>query len=327
MKYGGLLFVSGLLLLTCGCGHNVYLERETTGLGALIPVGDSALGFAIGSMKTISATVRGGSSIQTTASARGGIFTMDGAESKITTFKVNQQLNEGNIVKIMQDPEVPKEVKVAIVQNMCDATKAPKFMPSVLQTDSSTIHMGAEAVQSNAVEQIQHHSTGVDKVVETIGDVTHSTVEKVSGTVDKTIDRTIDWSIASKWTVIILAICGVITLLIKKSGSFNEPDDTPSLEEVDPGYAKDQQSPDGEPEQPPEPKQPSAPPSPKKQEKIKFPSLKGKTFWQKIIAIVGALWTMISRIPPETRAKIVNAIKDIFTKWRDKRAKKEAEKK
>ena len=101
MKHGHLFIWITLFALLCGCGHNVYLEREITGLGFIVPVGDSALGLTIGSVKTVSATVRGGTSLETTSSVGGGLFSGSGAESRITTFKTNQQLNEGNLKEVL----------------------------------------------------------------------------------------------------------------------------------------------------------------------------------------------------------------------------------
>ena len=330
MKHGKLLLWNVCLVLLSGCGHNVYMEREATGLAVMIPIGDSAIGFCLGSMKTASATVRGGVSLETASSASGGIFAGQGAESKVTTFKSNTQLNEKNLMEVFKDPAVPTEVKVQLAKNLQESVKAPKFMPSVLQTDSATIHMGSEAVQSNAVAQVTPHTTGLDKVVETlpqitetivrpVTDLTDKTIDGVNQTIDNAVDRTIDWSISTKWTAVLLAALGVLTLWLKmKKSSDGGSVSVPDLEDIDPELKKEaekymdtgsSESPtSGDPSAPKDP----AEPAPKKKETpaIKVPTLKGKKWWQKILIILTSVWTLIGKIPPETRARIITTVKE-----------------
>lgn len=345
MKHGYLFILVTLFTLLCGCGHNAYLEREITGLGFIVPIGDSALGLTLGSIKTISATVRGGTSLETTSSVGGGIFSGSGAESRITTFKTNQQLNEGNLRDVLLSPEVPEVVKVVIATNMSSAVKAPKFMPAILQTDSATVHMGSESVQSNAVEQISHHPSGIDKVidtipkittpvVETVTDLTDKTIGNVNQTIDKAVDRTFDWSIATKWTMIIGSICAVLIVFIKRKFG-DESVSVPDLENIDPSIKKaaekimkDESSSEDIPKETPNKEQPDEPnKEEKKSSTVSPPSLKGKTWWQKIIIIIGSIITLIGKVPPETRQKAIQLVKDWITKKRQAKADKQAAKK
>ncbi len=329
-------------MLLSGCGHNVYTERETTGLAFMIPIGDSAVGFCLGSMKTASATVRGGVSLETSSSASGGLFAGQGAESKVTTFKSNMQLNEKNLMEVFKDPAVPTEVKVQLAKNLQESAKAPKFMPSVLQTDSATIHMGSEAVQSNGVAQVVPHATGIDKVVETlpkitetivrpVTDITDKTIDGVNKTIDNTVDRTVDWSINTKWTAVLLAALGVLTLWLKmKKGGGGGNISVPDLEDIDPELKKEAEKyMDTGSSESPTSSDPSAPkdpaePTPKKKETptIKIPTLKGKKWWQKILIVLASIWTLIGKIPPEYRTKIVTMIKEIIIKKKVEKAKK-----
>ena len=345
MKHGRLFIFGVLISFLCGCGHNVYLEREITGLGVIVPIGDSALGVSIGSVKTVSATVRGGSSLETTSSVGGGIFSGSAAESRITTFKVNQQLNEGNLKEVLMSPEVPESVKTVIATNLTSAAKAPEFMPAVLQTDSATVHMGAESVQSNNVPAVVHHDSGIDKIVDTVPqittpvintvtDLTDKTIDGVNQTIDNAIDRTFDWSIATKWTMIIGSICAVLMVMIKKN-SGDSSVSVPDLENIDPSVKKtadeimkDESSSENIPKKTPDKKQPTVPnKEEKKSSTVSPPSLKGKKWWQKIIIIISGIVTLIGKIPPETRQKAVQLVKDWITRKRQEKADKRAAKK
>lgn len=192
MKHGYLFLLLVLLLTMCGCGHSVLLETEVTGIGFYVPVGEGAtLGMVIGNAKSTTATVRGGTTLETTTSASGGIFAGEGGVNKITTFKTNQQLNEGNFKEVMLSPEVPTEAKIILASNMVTAAKSPKVAQTVLQTKTTSIHTG-EATATNGVIPIVQTPTGLDKVMDTIPQVVvpviHDTTDIVNNTVNKAED-------------------------------------------------------------------------------------------------------------------------------------------
>lgn len=195
-----ILLILGIINALCGCGHNVYLERETTGFGVDVPFGDANLGVVIGCSKTVRATVRGGASFETSSSNGGGLFSGAGGQSKITQFKSHGQLNEGNLVDILTSPECPEAAKVELAKNMSNGINAPYFPGSILQTKESTIHIGRAAIQSNGVEQIQSKDPqGLNKLIDStqkiigtdvandalhsVNSVTHDVVNPGQGTI------------------------------------------------------------------------------------------------------------------------------------------------
>lgn len=179
MKHGRIILAICILSLLNGCGHSVLVESEITGLALRVPIGEAGhLGFILGSTKTTTATVRGGTTLETTSSSGGGIFSGDGGINRITTFKTNAQLNEGNLRDVLMCENVPDEAKVALASNLCNAAKAPKVAPTVLQTPSTTIHTG-EAALTNDVDALNRIS-GVDKIVSVVPSVVTPVTDTIS---------------------------------------------------------------------------------------------------------------------------------------------------
>ena len=166
------LLVIILMYICCslcsGCGHNIYRELEITGVRMAIPIGDGEIGFAAGNVKAVTATVRGGAAFETTTTSGGGLFSGSTGQSKITQFKANIQLNEGNIVEIMTSSNVSDTVKIALATNLGPAVTAPFFPNSVLQTQTADIHIGKASIISNNVEKIGH--TGMEFVTDRVFD-------------------------------------------------------------------------------------------------------------------------------------------------------------
>lgn len=170
-----------LALLLAGCGHNRILESESFGLAVEVPTGDGPIVLSIGSHKSTRALLRGGSSIETTTSSGAGIFGGAAGHSKVTQYKANAQLNEGNLVEILTSSNCPPEAKVLLARNLSDASTAPFFPVSVLQTKEATIHLGKAAVLSNGVEKLEGY-TGIDLMVDKVTDVIGTNV--VNHTID-----------------------------------------------------------------------------------------------------------------------------------------------
>ena len=109
------IFLAGFFLLLAGCGHNMFVERERTGFAMAIPIGENAeVGITIGTEKSVIATVRGGASFETSSSNGGGIMSGSGGQSKITQFKSNIQLNEGNLVEIFTSPDLRSSASLLV---------------------------------------------------------------------------------------------------------------------------------------------------------------------------------------------------------------------
>ena len=75
MKHGRLLMILCILSFINGCGHSVLVESDITGFAVRVPVAEGGhFGIILGSSKITTATVRGGTTLETTSSAGGGIF-------------------------------------------------------------------------------------------------------------------------------------------------------------------------------------------------------------------------------------------------------------
>jgi len=171
--------------LLTGCGHNMYFENETTGLCLRIPIAEGAdLGLMVGSTKSVTATVRGGTSFTTESSNGAGILSGDAGIAKITQFKSNTQINEGNIVKVLTDTNVAENVKLELVRQLDFKASAPDFKPSILQTRSSLVASSGADV-SNVKP---FNSTGVDKIIEIAPAITTPVVDAVKEITTTTID-------------------------------------------------------------------------------------------------------------------------------------------
>lgn len=162
--------IAALALLLAGCGHNRIFESESFGLAVEVPTGAGSVVLSIGSHKSTRALLRGGSSLETTTSSGAGLFGGAAGHSKVTQYKANAQLNEGNILEIMTSSNCPPEAKIILAKNFSGATEAPFFPVSVLQTKEATIHLGKAAVLSNGVEKLDG-KTGIDLMVDKVTDV------------------------------------------------------------------------------------------------------------------------------------------------------------
>lgn len=197
------IIISLSMMLCTGCmtGHNIYREKEMTGLDLSLPIGQSFIGLQIGATKTVTAVVRGGVSFETTSANHGGLFAGAGGQSKITQLKSNAQLNEGYLAEVLCSTNVPLEVKMILASNLTEAATAPYFPGSILQTEGSTIHIGRNAILSNNVERLTPEARGLDRLVDktadvigtnvvnnvldTTGNVVHDVVNPMQGTVEQ----------------------------------------------------------------------------------------------------------------------------------------------
>ncbi len=365
MKHGMFIPALCILSLISGCGHSVLVESEVTGFAIKVPIGEGgSLGVTLGSSKLTTATVRGGTTLETTSSAGGGIFSGDGGLNRITTFKTNAQLNEGNLRDVLLSDKVPDEAKVILASNLCIAAKAPKVAQTVLQTPTTTIHTG-EATASNSVASLNRIS-GLDKVVDTVpavvgvipetvkpvvdGAVTVTTnvVDEVIGTVTEITGQVTDSANnlvddASKvvkdikWITIfkgvalaalaILALWFMYFKMFAKSATSARP--APVFRPVDPDQIvdtppEDPPTPTDTPEEPPTEPPAEAPKPIKKKEEETVEGNQSEQqpkvpWYKKVITFFSVCYALFLRIPPETRAKILNSIKTFVTEWIQKK--------
>ena len=248
MKIGNFVIMLLFMLLFCGCGHTMLIESEITGFSVSVPIGESSpINITVGMSKTVTAAVRGGTTVETTSVAGGGIFSGDAGIGKKTTLKTNAQLNEGNLVKIMTSAECTDEAKNMLASNLCAAVRAPIAEPMVIQTQTATVNTGVESVTSNAVSRINRVS-GIDKIIDTVPSITTpiidgavtavtATVQAAEGTTVGLFDKFADMCRSIKWTVFFKALCAIASVVglwlwLNRGSKKTKP--LPVIEEVDP---------------------------------------------------------------------------------------------
>ena len=216
-----------LTIAVSGCGHNRFNEYRSTGLTAVIPFGDmGSLGVGIGSTEYTTAMIRGGSSFSTETAAGAGLLSGAAGSSRITTFKSNTQLNEGNLVKALTESNISEDVKVELAKGLAKEMRAPDISPSVLQTREAVIY------SNGATNEFGYpfKPTGVDKVIEeaadtvkdVVGDITDATenvVNNVTDSVDNSIDSVVEsthnLTKAQAWAALGFAILAGIIMFLK----------------------------------------------------------------------------------------------------------------
>lgn len=223
------------LMLFAGCGHNFYFESENIGIALRIPLPEGGdIGLMAGSTKTVSASVRGGSSF-TTESAHGAGLLSDHGVAKVTQFKSNIQVNEGNIERILTSSNITEKVKLEFVKNLDLKSKAPEFKSNVLQTRSALI--GSHDANLKGVKPLA--PTGVDKIVENVTETIAATTEAITDNVvpqpGKTIVATVEnirKSISNIVTLaIVLIVASTVLLFIKGKKKKKKKKNDVNLEE------------------------------------------------------------------------------------------------
>ena len=340
-----LILTLSILLMTCGCGHSVLVQHKLTGLALAVPIGDGQyLGLTIGSSEQTTATVRGGTTVETTSVAGGGIFSGDAGINHITTMKTNAQLNEGNVRDIMLSPECPDAAKIELAKNFSNAAQAPNVPPVVAQAQTAAIHSGVEAVTTNNVPMINRIS-GVDKIVgdttsavtsvvssvtSTVTDVTNNVIDEVSANTQTTTNSVTSWFKSLSWShfwsaVSVIALFLLCRLMFRKDKS----SPTPVLNDTDP----DTIQPEPDPE--PTPVDGTDPPfnnneeevidmsvedtEPKPENKEETTKKEEKTPWYKKIWMwITFLYGLIKYIPKKQRDKILETVKKWITSKKKK---------
>ena len=252
-----------LTIAVSGCGHNRFNEYRSTGLTAVIPFGDmGSLGVGIGSTEYTTAMIRGGSSFSTETADGAGLLSGAAGSSRITTFKSNTQLNEGNLVKVLSASNITEDIRIELAKGLAKEMRAPDISPSVLQTREAVIY------SNGATNEFSYpfKSTGVDKVVEdvtdtvkdAVGDITDATenvVNNVTDSVDNSIDSVVEsthnLTKAQAWAALGFAILAGLVMFLKFFNSKTETECQPSNRtdeiqppQIDPDDTGDDPTPD-----------------------------------------------------------------------------------
>ena len=348
------LFVYLLCAFGVGCGHNIYRENEITGFSLTIPMGNGDhIGLRVGASKQVTATVRGGASFETTSSNSGGLFSGAGGQSKITQFKSNVQLNEGNLTEVLCSTNVPESVKIMLASNLCVAASAPYFPGSVLQTKESTIHIGRAAILSNSVERIQSEPQGVDRIVDrvadivgtnvvndalnTTGSVVHDVTNPMEGTVSEvketvqSVENTVTKSLSTlkdvMWrlvfvVIITVLIVSMIAIICSKRKKTHKKIIVDAGLDPEPTSVPTPIYPAVFPELPPVSRSEEKKPQPKDNKSVKLSWFR-RAMCQ-VVNVVMMLGRLVGMIPPGVRKEIVEIIRNY---WKQRKAEKLVKKK
>lgn len=163
-----------LCFILVGCGHNGIMTTKGIGIQMCWNGGSYIPNINVGYWDMTGAIIRGNASY-TSNNITGGTLLSGGGVSQTTQLTVGTQVNEGNIEKIMNSPNVPDEAKVVLAGEIY-AHPAPDVKDTYTKTLSAAATTGSSSIEAKPV------TTGFDKVVETAGDVINSGVTK---TVDK----------------------------------------------------------------------------------------------------------------------------------------------
>ena len=331
-KHIGIILTALSMSILSGCGHGVLISNKLTGIALTFPVGDGQqIGVVIGSTESTTATVRGGTTVESTSVSGTGILSGTGGANHITTMRTNAQLNEGYLSDVLTSENCPESVKLILASNLVNASKAPETNPAVVQTGQSSFHSGDTAVTSNAVPTINNPPTVIESVVGGVTAVVHDTTSSivditgnatglvtnittnvVSTTANSAsgfLDSVTKWIRDIKWSnmilMVLLAAVGYFGYKYSKTAREHERP-VPTLEETNP----DCLSPKPEvPDTPEEPQpEPVAPPEESKEEEKEKKDDKPYPWYKKIWLVLTFLWGLIMRIPPEKREAILKKL-------------------
>ena len=156
-----LLLVVGAFVLT-GCGHNI--ASQSKGIGIRVSwTGDSNFPeLQAGYYDNNTGVIRGNATYTSSTATGGGLLSGQGGTSQTFQLSTGIQVNEGNLVKILTDPNTDAETKIALVKaltllnppkndgadNKTSAAQSKVLSNGVKQTES-------EEEQSDEGEQVK----------------------------------------------------------------------------------------------------------------------------------------------------------------------------
>lgn len=229
------LFLVILIMLACsGCGSmNFYYEHDATGLDLTVPVCGQRVGLTVGAVKSTSTSVRGGTSFNSQSTSGVGI-TGAATTTRVTTFRSNAQLNEGNIVKIMESPNMAEKAKIVLAKQLGDGVVAPDFEPVAMRTRDGVIY--SNGYKGSAIPN-DFSPTGIDKIVEDATGVINNIADDATATTNAVIGgatesiQALSHSLTTTriWAGISMFITFLISWLLikKKPAKVVQPDDKP----------------------------------------------------------------------------------------------------
>lgn len=331
-KHIGIILTALSMSILSGCGHGVLISNKLTGIALTFPVGDGQqIGVVIGSTESTTATVRGGTTVESTSVSGTGILSGTGGANHITTMRTNAQLNEGYLSDVLTSENCPESVKLILASNLVNASKAPETNPAVVQTGQSSFHSGDTAVTSNAVPTINNPPTVIESVVGGVTAVVHDTTSSivditgnatglvtnittniVSTTANSAsgfLDNVTKWIRDIKWSnmilMVLLAAVGYFGYKYSKTAREHERP-VPTLEETNPDCLEPKPEVPDAPEEPQS--EPVAPPEETKPEEQEKKDDKPYPWYKKIWLVLTFLWGLIMRIPPEKREAILKKL-------------------
>ena len=170
-------FIVAVLATCCTgcCSDNLYYEHDAIGLDLTVPIFGQRYGVTIGSVKSTSTAVRGGTSFDS-ESASGVGLNGSATTTRKTTFRANAQLNEKNIVKVMESPNVDIKAKTALAKQLGDGVVAPDFQPTAMRTRDGVIY--ANGYRGSHIPN-DFSATGIDKIIEDTAGVINGATDAI----------------------------------------------------------------------------------------------------------------------------------------------------
>ena len=216
-------FIVAVLATCCTgcCSDNLYYEHDAIGLDLTVPIFGQRYGVTIGSVKSTSTAVRGGTSFDS-ESASGVGLNGSATTTRKTTFRANAQLNEKNIVKVMESPNVDAKAKTALAKQIGDGVVAPDFQPTAMRTRDGVIY--ANGYRGSHIPN-DFTATGIDKIVEDTAGVINGATDALSSATDTVIGGatstvnglTKNLAVTKLWAAIsTIALCLLSALLFRK---------------------------------------------------------------------------------------------------------------
>lgn len=181
-----------------GCGHSVQSNSKGIGID-LSWTGESYIpNVRVGYWDASTAVVRGNTSYTSTTATGGSLFNAGGTQTT-TQLYAGPQLNEGYLKQVLISDKTSDQTKIEIAKAVFTA-KVPTPAPSVARTTAAAGGTGEKVPQVDAI------STGIDKAIETTGEVAKTAAPIVGDVTSDAIKETLK----STKTIIIAAILIVV---------------------------------------------------------------------------------------------------------------------
>lgn len=171
MKNIRTLFFCLLALVLTGCGHNIGTSSKGIGINLSWTSGSYLPNLAVGYWDINQAVVRGNSTYTVNTATGGGVTSLGGTAQTIE-LKSGPQFNEGNVREVLVEPTVHPDVKLELIKNL-NTSVSPKSDSFSVKTSN------AAAASGDKLLEVKPLTSGLNKVVETVGEVASTAVEKI----------------------------------------------------------------------------------------------------------------------------------------------------